>query len=147
MYLLYTIIITVYELIFKFRGAFWEWSGMIYLLGKPRKQTAAPPCLCLPCLYSRWVVPWPSPQGCLAFRPLTEERKLPWGNMKHYRLNEILSEHSKALFISTGSGEKSSRKMFKTGCLIQQHRKSIVAHGVFLFFTRERKHFKRGPAW
>lgn len=78
--------------------------------------------LCLACLQSR-MVPWPSPQVCLTFRPLTEDQKLSWGNMKHPRLNEILSENSKALFISTNSGE-------------------YKKHGAFSFPTQERKSFK-----
>lgn len=69
------------------------------------------------------MVPWPSPQVCLTFRPLTEHWKLSWGNMKHFRLDEILSENSKAFFISTNSGE-------------------YKKHGAFSFTTQERKSFK-----
>lgn len=45
--------------------------------------------------------------GLFSFQtPYREMGNSPGGDMKHRRLNEILCEHSKALFISTGSGEK-----------------------------------------
>lgn len=51
--------------------------------------------------------------------------------MKHYRLNEILSEHSKALFISTGSsGRRLQRSMLNPAA----QRKSREARGVYVFF-------------
>lgn len=79
----------------------------------------------------------PFPPVCLTFRPLTEDWKLSWGNMKHPRLNEILSENSKALFISTNSGEykkhgafpspTQERKSFKMPSMIGQHSEPLLA--------------------
>lgn len=82
------------------------------LLSLVNSQLLHPVCAYHVCTVDEWA-PWPSSRGCLAFRPLTGRGGYPWGNMKHDRLNEILSEHSKALFISASSGGR--KKQLKEG--------------------------------
>lgn len=72
--------------------------------------------------------------------------------MKHYRLNEILSEHSKALFISTGScGRRLQRSKLNPAT---QKKKAEQLGGVhtyvcvYIFFSapkRKKRLFKKGP--
>lgn len=73
----------------------------ICLVSLVNKQPLHHICAYHVCTVDEWF-PGLSPRICLAFRPLTEEKKLSWGN--YYRLNEILSEQSRALSQTLGVG-------------------------------------------